>query len=193
MSRMLVVLVVILGLVVGARVSINSSATGAQDRSEERLGALETKVAEQDARIRALEDRSEGPGSAAMATEPATPPPVYTITGDYRLRQDMGGAFRLGESCTGYTVYRDIQEGTPITVKDGAGRHIGFGVLGPGVVVVADTAATTNATHCLFPLEIDRLPKTDRYVIQVGIRTKTTVTFGRLESEGWQVHLALGD
>ncbi len=194
MARALVVLAVILGTVIGARIVLISPAADAQDRTEERLNALETRVAEQDARIQALEDRPEGPGRAPTAAGAATPPsPVYTITGDYRLRLDIDGESLLGGSCTGWGVYRDIKEGTPIIVNSGSGQIIGYGQLGAGVVVTADTEPATNVLHCLFPLEIASLPKADRYVIQVGTRTRETFMFSRLESEGWQVHLSLGN
>lgn len=192
MSRWLAGLVTVFGVGLGASVLLGGPSTEAQDRTQERLIALETRVAGQDARIVALEQASRN--GIPLPVPTAVPAPVeYVITGDYRLRQDMGGAgFRLGDPCDGYTVYRDIREGTPIVVKDGAGNIIGYGQLGPGVVVDADTDATTNDTHCLFPFAIDHLPRSGRYVIQVSTRTKETFTFGSLESAVWQVHMELG-
>ncbi len=192
MSRWLVGLATVFGVGLGASVLLAGSTTEAQDRTQERLIALETRVAGQDARILALEEASRR--GVPLPAPTVVPTPIqYVITGDYRLRQDMGGGgFRLGEPCNGYTVYRDIREGAPVVVKGGAGDIIGYGQLGPGVVVSADTETTTNDTHCLFSFAVDGLPRSDRYVIQVGIRTKETFTFGSLESAAWQVHMGLG-
>lgn len=191
-SRWLVGLATVFSLVLAANVLLAEPTTEAQDRTQERLVILETRVASQDARILALEQASRS--GIPLPVPTTVPAPVeYVITGDYRLRQDMGGGgFRLSEPCNGYTVYRDIREGTPVVVKDGAGDIIGYGQLGTGVVVDADTDATTNETHCLFSFAIDGLPRSDRYVIQVGIRTKETFTLGSLESAAWQVHMGLG-
>lgn len=87
-------------------------------------------------------------------------PQTYRITGTFTLADRYSGGG--GGGCSGDGGFRDISQGTQVTVTDSAGATVALGLLGAGRI--------ENGT-CVFPFEVDGVPAgKDFYGIEVSHR-----------------------
>jgi hypothetical protein len=163
-------------LVVGAFV-VFSPATG-QDRTEERLSALETRVAVLEQRVKA--------GSVGEATT-EVPETTYTLTGEISLL-GLDNSFTLtAPSCVGDGGYDDFREGTGVTVRDQAGAIIATGSLTGG------RRPGSSGNSCAFLFTIPGVPYSAFYSVEVSHRGELEYSFEEMESMGWHLQLEIGD
>jgi hypothetical protein len=116
-----------------------------------------------------------------------------------------------GQPCTAPTGYDDIEAGLQVVVKNAAGEIVGSGALQESTAtaktlseeqqrglqdpqVAAHLAGRVPIT-CTFPFEVEGIPKSDFYTVQVGSgdRGSLTFNFDELEQQDWKVVLTLGD
>ncbi|MGE2832705.1 DUF732 domain-containing protein [Mycobacterium sp. SMC-4] len=109
-----------------------------------------------------------------------------TITGSFTLKDDEPSAYSSaidvdGSSCTGAGGYSDVNEGTPVTVKNGKGEILTTSYLEPG---------KGGRYLCTFGITFQVTEGEDRYVVSVGRRGELSFTFQELKARG--VALVLG-
>lgn len=158
-----------------------SPATG-QDRTEERLSALETRVA-------VLEGEA---GSPARSSTSAT---SHTITGTITIiGQIVGSSDRTSgviepiddTFCTGGGGFDDIRNGASVVVRDQTGVTIATGNIGPGKPDPAFPSVT-----CVFPFTVLDVPQVAFYEIEVSHRGGVSFSHAELETDNWEVDLEL--
>lgn len=161
----------VVALVVGALVS--SPAIG-QDRTDERLAALEAQVAELEDRVAALEgdDASAEPSGA-----------THTITGSIDLI-DPDETWTFGRGCSGDDGFDDLREGADVRVYDGARNLIANGRL--------DAGEATGTHICRFPFTVEDVPEVDFYEIEIANRAGPSWSLEDMEENEWQVELTIG-
>ena len=71
-----------------------------------------------------------------------------------------------------------------MTVKSGSGETIATGELGFG---------TSGDSECSFPIEVNDVPNSKYYRIEVSHRGELTYSKEELESRNWNVSFSLGD
>jgi hypothetical protein len=116
-----------------------------------------------------------------------------------------------GQPCAAPTGYDDIKAGLQVVVKNAAGEIVGSGTLQESTSTakplneeqqrglqdpqVAAHLAGRVPISCSFPFEVEGIPKSDFYTVQVGNddRGSLTFKFDQLEQQDWKVVLTLGD
>jgi hypothetical protein len=106
----------------------------------------------------------------------------HDITGDLTLT-DPSHVADTDADCTGHGGYSDITEGAQVTVKNGDGKTLGTGELGPGV---------SDGTSCVFDFTVKGLRRSDFYAIAVSHRGDITFSRKQLEGDKWFAGLTLG-
>jgi hypothetical protein len=157
-----------------------SPASG-QDRTEERLSALETRVAVLEQRVKI--DAIGGTDAASSETPAAT----YTLTGEITLYGRDHSRYVTAPACVGVGGYDDLRPGTGVTVRNQDGTIIATGALAGGV------APPTARSHCTFSFTVSDVPYSPFYSVEVSHRGELAYSFEELEEMGWHVALALGD
>lgn len=109
-----------------------------------------------------------------------------TITGSFTLKDDEPSVYSSaidvdGSSCTGAGGYSDVNEGTPVTVKNGKGEILTTTYLEPG---------KGGRYLCTFGITFQVTEGEDRYVVSVGRRGELSFSFEELKARG--VALVLG-
>lgn len=159
-------------------------ATG-QDRTEERLSALETRVAELEAVV--LHDARSSVSSDTGET--------YTLTGEFTLNGRSHGTSSNPATiyattrglCEGTRGFDDLTAGVAVTIRDDTGTTIAIGRTGQGEMAENDT------TRCIFPFEVTNIPKRTFYSIEIGHRGEIHFTFEEMEQHDWFIALEIGD
>lgn len=124
-------------------------------------------------------------GALLVACGGSTP---RTIQGEFTLT-DEDARWTVGQSCRGDGGYGDIREGAQVRVEDAGGAVIGTGSLGDGV----GRGTFGRSRKCGFVFEVENLPKSDFYSIEVTNRGGISYSHEELETRDWEVSLTLGD
>lgn len=118
--------------------------------------------------------------SGSLTIGAAVPSEVF-----YRVvRKELAG------ECSGWQAsegFKDIDRGTSIVVKDSAGKIVAKSSLNKGI--------TTNLGQngaCLFMFEVDRVPESDFYTVEIGSRKPMNYSAEELKKQNWELMLALG-
>jgi hypothetical protein len=164
---------------------------------EATVEALQTEVADQEARIRALEvmvgvmlmtgsDGSDvGNPSAADGLDIRSPRAAddFVITGEVVLPTyaSRAGQNEIGSWCWGNGEYSDLKGGASVTITNGLGIMIGSGTLGGGFVTEAGCAMG-------FSVPVSR---SDRYEIQVTDLPAAEYSFDRLDELDWEIRITV--
>lgn len=106
--------------------------------------------------------------------------PKHEISGTFTLT-DTGNLFV--NSCSGSGGYSDIRLGTNVVLKDGDGKLLSTGSLGPGV---------GTGSQCLFEYSLLGVPEVPFYTIEVGKRGSLSYSLADMKSAGWTIGLTLG-
>lgn len=155
-----------------------------QDNLQDRVSALETRVAELQSII--------GPGTDRATSTPAV---VHTISGTFTIRGDRSGVGRViavinerAGDCTGYGGFDDIGPGTAVTIRDENAVTIAVGRLSDGTW----TASSNSTGRCAFSFSVPNVPDRPFYSIEVSHRGEISASREELEANRWQISLALG-
>jgi Protein of unknown function (DUF732) len=111
---------------------------------------------------------------------------TVTVKGSFTLQDSMPSTFfpsitMMGSSCQGSGGFSDVQPGTTVLVKNGAGKNLTQTQLGPGI---------GSSTMCLFPFSFELKEGEDQYVVSISRRGDIPFTFAQAKTLG--VHLSLG-
>ena len=101
--------------------------------------------------------------------------------------RDQFPMFQIGGDCSDGAIsdgYKDLRSGAKVTVKDGGGKTIGLGELGPGKIV---------ASACKFTFTVLNIPAADFYEVEVGRRGSLTFSHDEMEKNEWKVAFSLGN
>lgn len=118
--------------------------------------------------------------SGSLTVGASVPSNVFSRVANKDLATECSG----GQASDGFS---DIDRGTTITVKDSAGKIVATSSLSMGI--------TTNLGmngSCLFTFEVDRVPASDFYTIEIGSRKPLTYSAEELKKQDWKLTLALG-
>lgn len=107
-----------------------------------------------------------------------------TLTGTFVLTSD--DVDWTPTSCSGSGGYSDIQAGTDVVVRDGAGAILATAAL-------VDDPAGSSAARCAYTFQVPDVPSADFYTIEVGRRGDLTYSRADLQERGWTVGFTLGD
>jgi hypothetical protein len=110
----------------------------------------------------------------------------HTINGTldligYRGTDTGGSTPGLGAKCAGHGGYSDLEDGTQVTVKDGAGTLLATGTLSNG--------KTTNPSTCSWTFTI-AVPESGFYSIEVSHRG--ALTFMSSSERAWALSTSIG-
>lgn len=112
--------------------------------------------------------------------------PVYQIKGNITLvDSDISGS---DENCYGSGGYSDIQGEMSVTIQDGKGNILAIGRTGNGT----HPSSEYSSVQCVFEFQVDNIPKSDFYSIQVGRRGQLNYSYEEMKSKNWEVSLSLG-
>jgi len=119
---------------------------------------------------------------------------LRTISGSIILYDDgpFGAGWETDKACYGTGGYDDVNEGAQVVVKDSGGQVIGAGGLGPGLAVGEPTSSRRFTDFCVFLFEVAALPDSEFYSVEVSHRGELTYSATKLEADGWEVVLSLG-
>lgn len=109
-----------------------------------------------------------------------------TITGSFTINDDNPNSYSPaievdGSSCTGAGGYSDVDEGTPVKVRNDKGELLTETVLEEG---------RGGRFMCTFSMTFEVTEGEERYVVEVGKRGELSYSFDELKSNG--VSLVLG-
>lgn len=125
------------------------------------------------------------PGSRLRTGESVTltvaEPPTYDVMGAFVLLADTDGP---DSDCRGSGGYSDIRSGVTVTARDGTGRTLATGRLGPGT--------RESIISCVFEFEVRGLAQSDFYSFEVGRRGELTYSHAEMEAARWTVGFELG-
>jgi len=111
----------------------------------------------------------------------------FSIKGDLTLvDSNIGGT---PENCFGLGGYSDIEEAMPVTIKDGQGKILATGRTGSGT---QPKDVGYSYVKCIFYFQVDSVPKSDFYTIEVGRRGGLNYSFEEIQNQNWKVSLSLG-
>jgi hypothetical protein len=130
-------------------------------------------------------------GSALAATAlPATADDGHTVKG-YLSLQDS--AVFVGKVCQGAGGYTDLEQGTPVVIRDGDGEIIGTGHFTAGRGAGRGKVGVLGApSACVFAFTVKHVPDTDTYLLELSHRGRVVYTHAELEANKWRVGAALG-
>jgi hypothetical protein len=127
-------------------------------------------------------------GAASAAT---TKSDQHTIIG-YLSLQEAGGYF-VGP-CHGSGGYVDIDQGTPVTVRDESGDVIGEGKFGVGKPTGSAIGGKLGYhSACVFRFVVRNVPVSATYTFEVSKRGGLTYTYQELAKSKWKLGAVLGD
>lgn len=166
--------------IVGFAAAMALAAPTAYALQEFTLDEARVRIERLEARVAALE------AGATPAAEPAAA--VREIRGGVALSgpDNVWGRFQPGAECRGDGGYRDIDEGAPVRVIDGAGNVVATARIGAGSIQDRPGFQT-----CLFVFAVD-LPAADFYEFEVAGRAGPTFSRAEMEANGWVVALSIG-
>lgn len=108
------------------------------------------------------------------------------ISSELLLKDDGYEYWSEGTWCTGTGRYGDIGGDTQIVVKNDVGKTIAIGSLQSGSIA--------NGS-CLFPIEIEDIPDSGFYVIEIGSGRRGSLSYSRkeMQSMNWELGISIGD
>lgn len=111
----------------------------------------------------------------------------YSIKGNFKLVDSnlIGNA----DNCGGAGGYSDVNEGMPVTVKDGTGKIIATGNIGSGSK--PKDGSMYSEVMCNFEITVNNVPKADFYSILVGRRGELNYSFDEMQKRNWTISLSL--
>lgn len=135
--------------------------------------------------------------SITPTTSPAVPqsstgnlpqaPSVYSIRGSLNLIDSkIGGTLN---KCYGTGGFDDIGPSMPVTVRDGKGNILATGTTGTGSQPQNSEYA---AVECTFKFQVDNIPKSNFYSIEVNRRGELNFSFEEMQRKNWEVNFTLG-
>ncbi|WP_052672457.1 PASTA domain-containing protein [Aliterella atlantica] len=112
--------------------------------------------------------------------------PIHQIKGSLTLvDSDISGS---EDNCYGTGGYDDIQGGMSVTIQDGKGNILALGQTGNGT----QPSSEYSSVLCVFEFQVDNIPKSDFYSIQVGRRGQLNYSYEEMKNKNWEVSLSLG-
>lgn len=112
-------------------------------------------------------------------------PSSHTLTGSFTLiDSDLGGS---DDNCYGTGGYDDITSSMPVTVRDGAGKILAVGSTKTGKA----PKGMDFLIQCEFDFQVDEVPRSDFYSVEVGRRGELNYSFQEMEEQNWTVSLSL--
>jgi hypothetical protein len=112
--------------------------------------------------------------------------PTYQIKGSLRLVDSkIAGS---DDYCYGTGGYKDIQGGMSVTIRDGKGGILATGNTESGK---RPTGEFSNV-QCVFSFQLDNVPKSDFYSVEVGRRGQLNFSYEEMKSKNWEVDFSLG-
>ena len=125
--------------------------------------------------------RASGPAAAADDG--------HTVKG-YLSLQDS--ATFIGKVCQGAGGYTDLEEGTPVVVRDGDGQVIGAGRFAAGRGTrIAKVGGVSVPSACVFAFRLKHVPDAETYSFEMSHRGGVVYTHEELEESNWRVGAAL--
>ena len=118
-------------------------------------------------------------GTISVPLHGANPGPAHT-----------GILWQSGEPCSGRGGYSDMGTGTQVVVKDGNGSVIATGHPTGGTATITDTGEEGT---CIFSWNVEGVPDSDFYSVEVSHRGAITYSKADMESNNWTLALALGN
>ena len=110
----------------------------------------------------------------------------YSIKGKLQLIDaEIRGS---NDNCYGTGGYSDMDGYIPITVWDGSGKMIATGHTSNGKRPNGEYSSVV----CIFTFEIDNIPESNFYTIEIGRRGKLNYSFNQMQEMGWDLALSLG-
>jgi serine/threonine-protein kinase len=110
---------------------------------------------------------------------------LHTIRGEFTLTDDSLRYVTATRVCIGGGGYDDLQAGAQVRVKDASGTVIGTGSLKGG--------SSIGGRKCVFLFEVENLPQSDFYSIEVTHRGGISYSYEELEARDWKVSLTIGN
>jgi hypothetical protein len=123
----------------------------------------------------------------------SAPKQVHTLHGSISLK--LGSpqiVWNMGQPCSGTGGYSDMSGGAEVEVRNGDGIIIATGHLNQGIGTDPSSTDLKTATTCIFSFDIDGVPDTDFYSVEVNHRGGTPFPKSEMESNAWTVALTLG-
>src|SRR4051812_27492609 len=111
--------IISLVLIVIALVWLAPNGGHGQDRTDERLASLETRVSILETTV-----PSAASPVTSLAMAPTATPESFTIVGTVTVTGDADTLLTVGDNCFGVHGFDDITDEAPVTVKDGSGDII---------------------------------------------------------------------
>ena len=90
-------------------------------------------------------------------------------------------------NCYGTGGFEDIEESMPVTIKDGQGKILALGKTSYGKRPKGQYSEVT----CTFYFQVNNVPKSDFYSIEVGRRGQLNYSYEELKSKNWKVSFSL--
>lgn len=107
--------------------------------------------------------------------------PTYKLRGTFSLiDSDLSGS---DDNCYGTGGYSDIQTSMPVTIRDGQNKILATGKTGNGQL--------QGPVTCQFEFEVDSVPKSDFYSVEIGHRGELNYSFEELQDKNWEIGLSL--
>jgi hypothetical protein len=171
------------------------------------IEALQKQVADQDARVAALErsvDELRRVVGALTAETPESNPEAeveeaseatHTLTGSFSILSNgervpsndnfMKVFFTGTDNCFGQNGFEDLQGEMSVVVMDGAGTVIATGRTEEGLHDQFENV-------CEFAFTVEDVPTSAFYSIRIGRRDGPTYSIEELEAMGWNIELSIG-
>lgn len=175
-----IVLIVISGLL--CILTIAMRPVEGQSNLQDRVAALETRVAQLETASGASQPTQQAPGV------------THTINGSLTIFATRSGSGRgidvlAGNRCQGTGGYSDLRIGSNVTVRDGAGTIVAVSKLEDGQF----TAGSVGEGTCRLPFTISGVPEMPFYSIEIGRRSGYSISLDQLLQAGWTLDLSIGD
>ncbi|MCJ7491306.1 MAG: hypothetical protein MUP15_04025 [Dehalococcoidia bacterium] len=118
--------------------------------------------------------------------KPTPTPQAHTVHGTMTVPA-RDSYLELGKPCSGAGGYSDMEAGTQVVVKNGEGNTIATGRLNSGI------GKFYVGPACSLSFDIEGVPDSDFYSIEVSHRGAMSYSKGDMESNNWTLALALGN
>jgi hypothetical protein len=120
----------------------------------------------------------------------ATPSEVsgHTITGRFILNSRSVDRNADLTRCEGTGGFSDIEQGTPVTLRDGDGN-----VTGTARLEVASREAFGNFPGCVYAFIFEDVADADFYALEIADRGELAYSRAELEAADWNIRAELGD
>lgn len=178
-------------LVVAALLMVGTVGTVNAQSDDERMAAMEARIAALEARVNELE-QGEGdtlpPDSMVMHQ--------ITVTFGFSGREGVGAEVSTSPagdaaSCVGTGDIADINQGTPVVIRDVGGQIVGQTSLGIGVWEPFETSDEWG--FCDFMAEPIEIPESPFYTIEIGGRMGVSFSLDEMNADQWTIEVYSSD